>query len=223
MNYTFNNGIYRNFLTIIILFSSFLLLTTAVMYMDKEAIGPQDSVVGLGKINGYVHETVGLNMKWFIVSEWLGWIALALVPGFSVFGLIQLIKRGSLKRVDDNILILGFFYILVALIYAFFEMCIINYRPVILKESLEASFPSSHSMVVLFIMATSITQFRIRIKNALLKNIVVLISALITIITIAARLLSGVHWFTDILGGILLGATLAFAYQLTIQYRATNG
>ena len=76
-------------------------------------------------------------------------------------GLFQLVTRRSIWKVDVPILVLGAFYGILAACYVFFEVVVINYRPVILTQGpvLEASFPSSHTMASICIMATAMIEF----------------------------------------------------------------
>ena len=102
--------------------------------------------------------------------------------------------------------------------YVFCEVVVINYRPVILEEGLEASYPSSHTVLVCCVMTTAIMQCVRLIKHEMLRNTAVLFSALMIVIMVVGRLLSGVHWFTDIVGGILLSVALVWLYYSTVKY-----
>ena len=132
--------------------------------------------------------------------------------GFALLGLIQWIKRKHLLKVDYNILVLGGFYIVVMAVYVLFEMLVVNYRPVLIGGILEASYPSSTTMLVMCVMPTAIVQFNARIKNNVLKRCVA--SAIIAFIVfmVIGRLISGVHWFTDIIGGALFSAGMVMMY-----------
>ena len=72
----------------------------------------------------------------------------------------------------------------------------------------------STTMLVMCVMPTALMQLRTRIKNTTLK---VFVSASIVAFIpfmVIGRLLSGVHWLTDILGGVIFSAgavTLYFA------------
>lgn len=135
--------------------------------------------------------------------------------GFATLGLIQLIKRRSLFKVDRDILILGGFYIITMAAYVFFEMFTVNYRPVLINGLLEASYPSSTTLLVMCVMPTAIMQLNYRIKNSIAVKLIDAGIILFTAFMVIGRLVSGVHWFTDIVGGLLLSATLVMAYLST--------
>lgn len=194
---------------------SFLLfgaLICAVKFIDVQAIGPEGSQIGLASINGAIKNFFGFSEKIYDVSELLGLISLATAAGFAVFGLIQLIMRKNLKRIDADLYLLASLYVVMAIFYLLFEVIVINHRPVLLEGELEASFPSSHTLLSLCIMLSAAHQFFHRIPSKLYKGIAVTVSAALATTTTALRLISGVHWFTDIIGGILLSAALLFAY-----------
>ena len=195
---------------------AFLLWTVAIQFVDVQAIGPQESSVGFATINQFVHNLTGVHMSLYTITDWLGLVPLGFVMGFALLGLIQWIKRKHLLKVDYNILILGGFYIVVMAVYVLFEMLVVNYRPVLINGCLEASYPSSTTMLVMCVMPTAIIQFNARIKYNVLKRFVA--SAIIAFIVfmVIGRLVSGVHWFTDIIGGALLSAGLVLLYRAII-------
>ena len=152
-------------------------------------------------------------MLLYTVTDWLGLVPIALGLGFALLGLVQWIKRKHLLKVDRSILVLGGFYILVMAAYLFFESFVINYRPVLIEGILEASYPSSTTMLVMCVMPTAVMQFRRRIKNAVLWQWVSLVMTAFTVFMVVGRLISGVHWLTDIIGGLLLSAGLVMIYD----------
>ncbi len=210
-------GNQRNFCFAICMLFTFLLWTMAVQFIDVQAIGPQESTVGFATMNLLVHNLTGVHMSLYTITDWLGLVPLVFVMGFALLGLIQWIKRKHLLKVDFDILVLGSFYIVVMAVYILFEMLVVNYRPVLIGGILEASYPSSTTMLVMFVMPTAIIQFDTRIKNNVLKRFVA--SAIIAFIVfmVIGRLVSGVHWFTDIIGGALLSAGLVLMYRAIIS------
>lgn len=191
----------------------FLLWTAAVQIIDVQAIGPQESTVGFATMNQFIHDLTGVHMSLYIITDWLSLIPLGFVMGFAILGLVQWIKRKHLLKVDYSILALGGFYILVMAVYVLFEKLVINYRPVLINGSLEASYPSSTTMLVLCVMPTAILQFNDRIKNNTFRRCVTFGMTAFIIFMVIGRLVSGVHWFTDIIGGALLSAGLVIMYH----------
>lgn len=206
-----------NFIFTGILFLIFILFTIILLTWDRQPIGPNQSIVGLSSLNQFIQNLYGINSSWYKITDWLGITAIGVAFAFSFIGLGQLIKKRNYRQMDPGIIALGVFYIVVASCYALFEILIINYRPILVEESLEASFPSSHTMIIICIMATAIIQFNTLLKNRQLRIAVNLISCLIMFMAIIGRMLSGVHWFTDIIGGILLSAALVMLYYSVLQ------
>lgn len=194
------------------LLAAFVLWTVGVSYVDVRAIGPESSTVGFATINRAVHSLTGVSMPLYTVTDWLGLVPIGFATGFALFGLVQWIRRKSIRKVDHSILILGIFYIIVIAAYVFFETFAVNYRPVLINGFLETSYPSSTTLLVLCVMPTALMQFNDRIRNTTAKRCIrIAISAFIAFMVIG-RLFSGVHWFSDIVGGILLSAGLVMLY-----------
>ncbi len=194
------------------LLALFIIWTVALRFVDVVAIGPQGSSVGFASLNKMVHNITGVNMSLYTITDWLGLVPICFIMGFGILGLCEWIKRKNLFKVDFSILTLGGFYIIVMALYIFFEMFVVNYRPILINGILEASYPSSTTMLVMCVMPTAIMQFNARIKNSGFKKCVnILITTFIAFMVIA-RLLSGVHWFSDIISGALLSSGLVMIY-----------
>ena len=195
------------------LLGAFALWTVVVAQFDVQAIGPQGSAVGFATLNRFFHQLTGVHMPLYVITDWLGLVPVAFGFGFGVLGLSQWIQRKSIRKVDDSILLLGGFYIVTLAAYLFFESYVVNYRPVLIEGFLEASYPSSTTLLVLCVMPTARLQLRQRIRQPMLRKAVSLgIDAFVAFMVIG-RLVSGVHWLTDIIGGILLGAGLVMLYD----------
>ncbi len=203
----------RKFLLIAAFFlAAFVLWTVLVCFIDVQAIGPEGSSVGFARINGWAHNLIGVNMGLYTITDWLGLVPLAVVLAFGMTGLIQWIKRKRLFRVDHSILVLGIFYIVVMAVFLLFEEVVINYRPVLIQGVLEASYPSSTTLLVMCVMPTAAMQLSQRIKCRAFCCIVILPVWAFVAFMVGGRLLSGVHWLSDIIAGVLLSAGLVLLY-----------
>lgn len=199
----------------------FVLWTIAIRFIDLQAIGPHQSTVGFASINRFVHNLTGVNMLLYTITDWLGLVPIVFAMGFGVLGLVQWIKRKNILKVDYSILVLGGFYIVTMAAYILFET-VVNYRPILINGYLEASYPSSTTMLVMCVMPTAIIQFSTRIKNNILKRCVVYVIAFFIVFMVIGRLISGVHWFTDIVGGALLSTGLVLFYLAIINCKKAN-
>ncbi len=195
---------------------SFVLWTLFVQWIDLASIGPQDSIVGFSTINGFFHRVTGVHLFLYQLTDWLSLIPLVFVLGFALLGLVQWVQRRSLFKVDRSLFILGGFYVLVFLIFIFFEIYVINYRPILINDCLEASYPSSTTLLFLCVMPTAVMQLKHRLQNHCKVQCLSLLT-LFTAVIVALRAISGVHWITDIIGGILLSTGLVTLYSYLIQ------
>ena len=192
----------------------FALLIVLLRCVDVEPVGAAGTSVGLSHMNRFVFELTGVNMVWYNITDWLGLAAIFAAFLFAATGLVQVIKRRSILKVDKEILALGGLYILVIGIYVLFENVIVNYRPIIMPgcSNPEASFPSSHTMLVCVIMGSTIIIIGKYIKKKSLCMVIRGICAAVIAVTVVGRLISGVHWFTDIIGGLLISTFLLVLY-----------
>ena len=202
----------RLFSIAICLLMAFALWTAAICQIDVQAIGPQGSAVGFASLNGYMHSMTGVHMALYTLTDWLGLVPVAFVLGFGLLGLVQWIKRKKLSEVDTDLLLLGGFYIIVLTAYLIFEFFVVNFRPVLINENLEASYPSSTTMLTLCVMSTATAQLNKRIRHTVFRRCAVSLITVFTVFMVLGRLISGVHWFSDIVGGILLSAGLVTLY-----------
>ena len=204
------------------LLAVFVLWTVLIRFVDVEAIGPRQSSVGFATLNGYIHNLTGVNMSLYIITDWLGLVPIGVAFGFAVLGIVQCIKRKSLLKVDRSILTLGGFYIVVMAVYILFEIVVINYRPTLIDGYLEASYPSSTTILVMCVMPMAMMQLRTRIKNKAFGRCVMIAIAAFIAFMVIGRLASGVHWITDIIGGALLSTAIVLIYYAISDVETKN-
>ena len=209
----------KNLCISLCLLAAFTLWTAAVRFIDVQAIGPRGSSVGFATINAMFHDLTGVHMVMYTITDWLGLVPVAFGFGFTILGLIQWFKRKNLFKVDCSILFLGGFYLIVLAAYLLFEEYVVNYRPVLINGYLEASYPSSTTLLVMCVMPTAMMQLNSRIKNTVFKRCVLLLIAAFIGFMVIGRLISGVHWLTDIVGGALLSAGLVMFYHTIIKIK----
>ncbi|MDY3278509.1 MAG: phosphatase PAP2 family protein [Eubacteriales bacterium] len=200
--------------------------TAAVAFVDVQAIGPEGSQVGLAAMNAWARKVTGVEAAeggmrpfWYKLTNGLGYVSLIVALLFALLGLCQLVRRRGLARMDRELLMLGLFYVLLLGCYVLFEKVIVNYRPVMITaaDGLEASYPSSHTMLACFIFATAMMQLPRLVKSSALRGLGKLVCAAIIAVAVVGRLLSGVHWLSDIIGGVLLSAALVALYAAATQ------
>ena len=163
--------------------AAFVLWTVLVSLVDIRAIGPNGSSVGFAALNGYVHKFTGVNFHLYTITDWLGLVPIGVAFGFAMLGLAQWIKRKSLLKVDRSLLALGGFYMVVMAAYIFFEIVVINYRPTLIDGYLEASYPSSTTMLVMCVMPTAMMQLHARIENDVFRRCVMISIAVFIVFT----------------------------------------
>ena len=206
----------RNIIISIVLIILSVLFTVLVKNVDVKPIGPNESMVGFADINKLFHNLIGSNMAIYKITEVLGYIPIVMALVYVFIGLKQLIKRKSLLKVDKEIYVLALFYVLVVGVYVFFEKFIVNYRPILIDGVLEASYPSSHTLMSICLCGSSIIINKKLFKNKLgdIENI---LSFILILLIVAGRIISGVHWFTDILGGIIFSSALLVIFYSIIS------
>lgn len=206
----------KNVIVSICLIMLSVIYTILVKYVDVAPIGPKASRVGFSTLNKFVFNFLGRSNIWYNITEVLGMISILIALFYALIGLYKLIKNKSILKIDKEIIILGIFYFVVLLVYLFFEKVIINYRPVLVKGTLEASYPSSHTMLSICICLSAIIINNKLYKNMRISKIINTLSIIIMITTTIGRLLSGMHWISDILGGIIISICLSYIFKTVI-------
>ena len=210
----------KKFITAAVSFGLFLLLILLVKTVDVAVVGPEGAKIGLSKLNMAIHDLFGVHMAWYKVTNVLGYLAILIGLCFAAIGGLQLIYRRSILKVDKEILLLGGLYVITVLFYILFEKVVVNYRPILMPdgEGLEASFPSSHTMLSCVILGSGLELLKkYARKDKTIQTALTVIFAVMLALIVAGRLLSGVHWFTDILGGILLSVALLNAWEALLK------
>lgn len=198
---------------------AFVLWTVALCFVDVKAIGPNESSVGFATLNGFFHNLTGVHFSLYVITDWLGLVPIGFAMGFGLLGLVQWIQRGKLFKVDYDLFVLGGFYIVVFVAYLFFEGNAVNFRPVLIDGYLETSYPSSTTLLVLCVMPTAIMQLQSRIRNRAVFRVVRAVMLAFILFMVLGRLLAGVHWLTDIVGGVLLSLVLVEAYRFFVNIK----
>jgi undecaprenyl-diphosphatase len=200
----------------IILLVIAVIYTVLVKYVDVKAIGPQGSEVGFSILNKFVHGLLPFNETFYKISKYAGLLPFGFVAAYGLHGFINLIKNKGFKKMDKKYIILGLFYIIFVAMYLFFEKIPINYRPVLVKGALEASYPSTHTLLAICLCGSSLIVSKFLIKNELLRKLADCAAWCLMVVIVIARMISGVHWLSDILGGIIISLTFLSFLKLSL-------
>ncbi len=207
----------KNLLIGSIFLAMFAVWTALIQSVDVQPLGQNGTSIGFATFNCWFHHFTGVNMAIYTITDWMGLVPVVICLIFAGIGLVQLIKRRSLFRVDADIMILGVYFVIVFLAYAIFEMIPINYRPILIEGRMETSYPSSTTLLVLSVMPALIEQIQRRLSGITAKRIIMIVAIAFSTFMVIGRLVSGVHWFTDIVGGVLLSAGLFMLYKAAVM------
>lgn len=197
-----------------------ILFTLLVLYVDRRPVGPLGSLVGMAFLNKPLADAIGFHTFWYGLTQGLGLLALAICAGFAGLGLWQWITRKSLKAVDLRIILLGGLYTVTICLYLLFNKLALNYRPLLMpgETEPEASFPSSHCMLIVVVMGACLLMADHYLKASPRLRLIKGLCLVLIAVTVLGRLLSGVHWFTDIIAGVLISLTLLSAFKAVVQW-----
>ena len=199
-----------------IFIGAFIIWTLLIQKVDVQPLGVNGTNIGFATINCWSHKLTGVHMEIYHITDWLGLVPFFICMIFGGIGFVQLLKRRSLLKVDYDIIFLGIYYVIVILGYLIFEMIPINYRPILIEGFLEASYPSSTTLLVLCVMPTLIEQVNRRSESVIFKGIIKVFVICFSAFMVLGRLISGVHWLTDIVGSIMLSLGLFCIYKASI-------
>ena len=200
----------------------FVIWTWLIQKVDVQPVGQKGTDVGVAAFNCWFHKFTGVHMGLYTITDWLGLVPVFVCIVFGGIGFWQLIKRKNLFKVDTDLIYLGIYYVIVIFGYLFFEMCPINYRPILIEGILEASYPSSTTLLVLSVMPTLVLQANRRIENKYLKRIICAFTVVFSAFMVIGRLVSGVHWLTDIMGAVFLSTGLFYLYKAAVLIKNNN-
>ena len=207
----------KNLLIGSIFLAMFAIWTTLILTVDVQPLGQNGTSIGFAIFNCWFHHFTGVNMAIYTITDWMGLVPVVICLIFAGIGLVQLIKRRSLFKVDADIMILGVYFVIVFLAYAVFEIIPNNYRPILIAGRMEASYPSSTTLLVLSVMPVLIEQIQRRLSGIGVKRIITIAAIAFSAFMVTGRLVSGVHWFTDIVGGELLSAGSFKLYKAAVM------
>lgn len=194
----------------------FAIWTWLIQCVDVQSAGPSGTEIGFATFNGWFHRITGVHRTIYTITDWLGLVPVFVCMVFGGVGFVQLIKRKNLFKVDRDLIFLGIYYGIVILAYLVFEMIPINYRPILIDGRLEASYPSSTTLLVLSVMPTLVFQVNRRSTNLLFRRFVCVMSIVFSSFMVIGRLIAGVHWFTDIVGAVILSTGLYCLYKAMV-------
>lgn len=201
----------------IISLAMFAVWTVLILTVDVQPLGQNGTSIGFATFNCWFHHFTGVNMAIYTITDWMGLVPVVICLIFAGIGLVQLIKRRSIFRVDADIMILGVYFVIVFLAYTIFEIIPINYRPILIEGRMEASYPSSTTLLVLSVMPALVEQIKRRLSGIRVKQIITIAAIAFSVFMVTGRLISGVHWFTDIVGGELLSVGLYMLYKAAVM------
>ena len=198
----------------------FILFTLAIEFIDVTTIWGEE--IGFASVNLPVHKGLQTSETFSFISDILGLVSIAFGAGLVIMGLVQLIKRKSIKKVDKEISIAGIVFVLMAGCYLFFEVVVVNCRPVLVDGELEASYPSSHTLLSVVICVITIIYLLRKVDNKKISLPLTVGVGVIGFMQVITRTLSGMHWLTDIIGAVLLASVLVLLYYSCITLEITK-
>lgn len=199
------------------LLATFAVWTVLIQCIDVQPIGPYGTNVGFATLNAWFHRATGVHMAVYTITDCLSVIPLAICLGFAGMGTVQAFTRKGLRHIDSDILILSAYYASIAAAYLLFEANPINYRPILIDGTMESSYPSSTTLLVLGVMPTIAHQARRRSNNELLTKITSAFAIAFSVLMVVGRLVAGVHWITDIVGSALLASGLFMMHLCAVS------
>ncbi len=154
-------------------------------------------------------------MQWELITNVILVISILTLVAFATLGLYQWISRKSIEKVDRELRWMLLPLFLMAVTYFVFDkLLILNTRP---NGSGEASFPSTHVMVVatIFFLTTLILHKYVKSKTT--RIILEILMFVCISLTCIGRVLANMHWSVDIIGGIAFAFVFSEIYYQIIK------
>lgn len=191
-----------------------LVYTLLVAFVDVKAIGPEGSSVGLASINAAFRDLVGQSAAFKIVSDVGFYFCVALCLFFIGLFLYQLLKRKSLLKVDRNLIALMYLYAMFIVLYLVFNsLIVVNYRPILKDGALDPSYPSTHVFLGIVAGISAIDGIFVYIKNENSRLALMIVCWVALLLSCLGRTMSGMHWLTDLLGGLIFASVCLAWYR----------
>ena len=181
------------------------------------APGQEEISVGLSGLNIAASDALGYSGTWYKLSKYLGYVCIAAGGALCLWAVWQAVSRRGIRHIDRDLSCFCLLIIAMMFFYLLFEVLKLNWRPVILDEGLEASYPSTHTLLAICAAGgAAILLSRLKIRRTL-RVLGIAALCFVAFLTVLCRLLSGVHWVTDVLGGVILGAALLQMYRTLLR------
>lgn len=82
----------------------FVLWTALIQMVDVQSVGQNETSIGFATFNCWFHHLIGVNKVIYTITDWMGLVPIVVCLVFAGVGLIQLIKRRSIFKVDADIM-----------------------------------------------------------------------------------------------------------------------
>ena len=145
-------------------------------------------------------------MEWIKITDIILAISILILGLCAILGLIQWISRGSIKKVDKQILWLLLPAVLLVVTYLLFDKVLpeifpgMPHRP---NNPEEPSFPSTHVMVVttiFFCVSAALPKYT---KSKTLITILDILMFILASLTATGRIISQMHTYVDVIGAVV--------------------
>ena len=186
-----------------------------VAALDVQTVDGQR--LGLATVNGWWRDLVGVNAAWRVVSDVVAVGTVLGVVGLLMVQIVAVVRGRGLRPVVRDWWVVDLVLISLGICYGLFQIVVINYRPLLVRGVAEASYPSSHVLLFATVWPLLILTLWRMTKRRWVRVTVPVMGMMVMLTGIVARALSGYHWLSDVVGGVLLGATLV-AWYLALQY-----